>query len=94
VASSAGLAAANSILYVAPGVNHCSGGEGADTFDMITPLIQWVENEKTPEAITAARLDENGNEELTRPLCEYTAYPKYNGNGSVTDARNFHCTTN
>ena len=30
-------------LYMVPGMGHCSGGEGPDTFDMMSPLDPWVE---------------------------------------------------
>ena len=39
--------------YPVPGMNHCSVGPAADQFDMLTPLVQWVEQGITPAAITA-----------------------------------------
>ena len=30
-------------LFMAPGMFHCGGGIGTSTFDMLTPLAQWVE---------------------------------------------------
>lgn len=41
-------------LYMVPGVNHCGGGNGPDGFDLLTPLMQWVENGIAPTQITAA----------------------------------------
>ena len=37
-------AARNSRLYMAPGVQHCGGGNGADSVDLLTTLTRWVEN--------------------------------------------------
>ncbi|MEX2130903.1 MAG: tannase/feruloyl esterase family alpha/beta hydrolase, partial [Pseudohongiellaceae bacterium] len=31
-------------LFMVPGMGHCRGGFGADQFDALTPLINWVEN--------------------------------------------------
>ena len=30
-------------FYRVPGMNHCSGGPTTDQFDMLTPLVNWVE---------------------------------------------------
>ena len=30
-------------LYMAPGMGHCSGGEGPNTFDMVAAIERWVE---------------------------------------------------
>src|SRR5689334_11524262 len=32
-------------LFMAPGMAHCSGGEGPNVFDMLTPLEDWVEHQ-------------------------------------------------
>ena len=34
-------------LFMVPGMQHCSGGPGADQFDMLTALEQWVEQGRT-----------------------------------------------
>jgi tannase/feruloyl esterase len=39
---------------VAPGMAHCTGGEGPDTFDKICVLERWVEKGEAPERIVAA----------------------------------------
>ena len=31
-------------LFMAPGMGHCGGGEGPNTFDMVSALEQWVEH--------------------------------------------------
>jgi hypothetical protein len=82
----------NSRLYIAPGVNHCAGGDGADTIDMLTPMMKWVEQGEAPATLTASKLDaKTGATRFTRPLCLYPGYPRYTGSGDVNDARSFEC---
>jgi hypothetical protein len=88
----AALARANSRLYIAPGVQHCSGGPGADNIDALAALMSWVEQGKAPGTLLARKLDRTGAVQLSRPLCEYPAWPRYNGKGDVNDAGNFSCT--
>lgn len=40
-------------LYLAPGMFHCIGGFGASVFDLLTPLMDWVEKEVAPTEIVA-----------------------------------------
>ena len=77
-------------LYMVPGMGHCRGGDGTDTFDMVTALEQWVENGKAPDQIAASRV-RNGKVDRTRPLCPYPQVAKYKGSGSTDDAANFAC---
>ncbi|CAN5630340.1 tannase/feruloyl esterase family alpha/beta hydrolase [soil metagenome] len=90
-------------FYRIPGMNHCSGGPATDQFDMLTPLVAWVENGTAPDSVTAkARGPGNAggvNADVpstwaaarTRPLCSYPKFAKYKGTGSVDDAANFSC---
>lgn len=45
-----GAAAADSFsrLYMIPGMHHCGGGPGPNTFDMLTELEDWVEKASRP----------------------------------------------
>ena len=72
-------AAASTRFYVAPGVNHCVGGVGADQTDLLTALDQWVTKGIAPANLTAEKLDANGAVTRTLPLCQYPQYPKYTG---------------
>jgi feruloyl esterase len=76
-------------LFMVPGMGHCRGG-GTDTFDMVTPLDQWVEKGHAPVQIVASRVT-NGTADRTRPLCPYPQVATYKGTGSTDDARNFTC---
>jgi feruloyl esterase len=92
VAEAAGDAARkNSRLYIAPGVNHCGRGSGADTFDLLTPTVAWVETGVELGTPTASKVDSTGTVQFTRPLCQYPRYPKYKGSGDVNSASNFSC---
>jgi hypothetical protein len=85
-------AAAATRLYIAPGVNHCSGGDGADSFDALGALMAWVETGRAPGTLTAAKRDsKSGEVKFTRPLCQYPAWPRYRGKGDTASAASFEC---
>jgi feruloyl esterase len=73
-----------------PGMGHCRGGTGTDTFDAVAALDAWVARGEAPERIEAARV-ESGRVVRTRPLCEYPRQAVYDGSGSTDDSANFVC---
>ncbi|HSH91379.1 MAG TPA: tannase/feruloyl esterase family alpha/beta hydrolase, partial [Ramlibacter sp.] len=89
--------------YSVPGMNHCSGGPATDQFDMLTPLVNWVENGRAPDSVIAtARGAGNAggvNADVpaawaanrARPLCAYPQVARYKGSGSLEDAASFSC---
>jgi feruloyl esterase len=77
-------------LFMVPGMFHCGGGIGANTFDSATPLIHWVEHGVAPASLHAARIV-NGKTVRTRPLCPWPEVAHYKGSASVDDASNFTC---
>ena len=50
-------------LFMAPGMGHCSGGEGPNTFDMLTALERWVEGGIAPESDHGVYHAPNGDSE-------------------------------
>ncbi|HXJ39753.1 MAG TPA: tannase/feruloyl esterase family alpha/beta hydrolase, partial [Bryobacteraceae bacterium] len=72
-------------LFMVPGMQHCGGGPGATTFDMVGPLEEWVEGRKAPEMVVAAHVVA-GVAEFTRPLCVYPAEAVWDKEGVVTEA--------
>ena len=83
--------AADSIaLFMVPGMNHCQGGVGTDTFDKVKVLEEWVEQGKTPTRIVASHLTD-GRVDKTRPLCPFGQVAKFKGTGDPNDAANFSC---
>jgi feruloyl esterase len=77
-------------LFMAPGMGHCSGGEGPDTFDKVKAIEDWVERGKAPARLDASH-STNGRVDRTRPLCPYPQVARYSGTGSTDDAANFTC---
>jgi feruloyl esterase len=77
-------------LFMAPGMGHCGGGEGPNTFDMLGALEQWVEHGAAPDRILASH-SANGVVDRTRPLCPYPQTAAYRGTGSTDEAENFEC---
>jgi len=75
---------------MAPGMGHCGGGDGPNTFDMVAALEQWVEQGKAPDNIVASH-STKGTVDRTRPLCPYPQVAVYSGSGSTDDAANFAC---
>lgn len=89
-------------LFLVPGMNHCRGGPATDQFDLLSPLVAWVERGQAPERVIAsARGAGNAvpNPELpagwaadrTRPLCPWPKVARYQGGGDIERAENFVC---
>ena len=53
-------------LFMAPGMDHCGGGDGPNTFDSIRAIDEWVETGKAPDQVIASRI-QDGKTERTRP---------------------------
>jgi feruloyl esterase len=77
-------------LFMVPGMAHCGGGIGPNTFDTATPLVRWVEQGEAPASIAAARMV-SGQTVRTRPLCPWPEVARYKGLGSIDDAASFTC---
>ena len=77
-------------LFMVPGMNHCGGGEGPNTFDKMAVITSWVEQGKTPERIVASH-STAGQVDRTRPLCPYPQIAKYKGTGNIDESQNFVC---
>ena len=77
-------------LYMVPGMGHCSGGEGPDTFDVMSALDAWVDKGTLPQQIEASKITA-GKVTRTRPLCPYPQVARYKGTGSIDEAANFAC---
>jgi feruloyl esterase len=75
-------------FFLVPGMHHCGGGPGPNTFDTLTPLAKWVEHGVAPRRIIASGGAVAGR---TRPLCPYPTEARYLGHGSIDDAANFVC---
>ena len=89
--------------FPVPGMAHCSGGPSTDQFDLLTPLVRWVEHGQAPQAVPArargaghpggvnAELPAGWAPSRSRPLCAYPSVATYKGSGSLEDAASFSC---
>jgi feruloyl esterase len=81
-------------LFMVPGMYHCSGGPGPNTFDALSALENWVENDVAPETIVATKyVDDDPTKSATRtmPLCKFPEQAEYGGSGDVNQAASWHC---
>jgi feruloyl esterase len=89
-------------LYMVPGMQHCGGGPGPDSFTDLggdpshsaqTALEQWVEKGTAPGTIIASKFEgqDRTHAKMTRPLCPYPQSAKYKGSGDTNDASSFAC---
>lgn len=89
--------------FPVPGMNHCSGGPATDQFDLLGPLVQWVEHGMPPQAVPAmvrgagnaggvnAELPQDWSATRSRPLCAYPGIARYRGQGSPEEGGSFVC---
>jgi len=82
-------------LFMVPGMHHCQGvGPGPNTFNMITPIENWVEQESAPDGIIARHhINDDATQPVDRsmPLCAYPELAVYNGVGPVDTASSWSC---
>jgi feruloyl esterase len=95
VQKAGGQAAADDFIgyYTSPSVGHCSGGAGADKFDLLEPMFAWLEKGVKPlsRTIIASKIDAASKAvTLTRPLCRFPRYARYDG-GDASKAASFTC---
>lgn len=75
-------------LYLVPGMGHCSGGTAAlDRFDLLTAIVDWVENDIAPDRVISTGSAFEGR---SRPLCGYPEYAHYTA-GDRESAESFEC---
>ena len=78
-------------LFLAPGVLHCAGGPGPDRVDLLSAVVDWVEEGVAPERLLASKVDAEGVTLMTRPLCPYPEVAVWDGTGDTNDASSFRC---
>jgi feruloyl esterase len=80
---------ASARLFLVPGMGHCAGGPATvDQFDLLTALVDWVEDGKAPDQVVATGASLPG---ISRPLCAWPAHARYKGSGDPNDATSFAC---
>ena len=88
-------------LFMAPGLAHCAGGPGLNTFDTLTALERWVEQGKAPDQLLASHTSLGFPDNVmlanppagtfSRPLCPWPQVARWTGKGAKTEAKNFVC---
>jgi feruloyl esterase len=84
-------------FYPVPGMAHCGGGPATDRFDAFGALVDWVEQDTAPGALTASVRAENAelpaswSKTRSRPLCDWPNVARYRGAGDLESAASFVC---
>jgi len=86
---------------MAPGMDHCSGGEGPSEFDTLGTIDEWATTGRAPNRIVATRpVQAPGfpgqpagppRDPMERPLCPYPLVATYDGTGDAALAASFTC---
>ncbi|WP_336951512.1 tannase/feruloyl esterase family alpha/beta hydrolase [Sphingobium aromaticivastans] len=89
-------------LFMVPGMNHCTGGDGAWMIDYIDALEKWVEGGKAPEKLVGyhpregstppayySKLPEKPDAAFSRAFYAWPAETRYDGKGDPNDAASF-----
>jgi len=75
-------------FYFVPGMGHCGGGQALDQFDLLGPMVTWVEKGTAPTSVISKG---NAFPGRSRPLCPYPKHAQYKGQGDTQDSNNFEC---
>jgi hypothetical protein len=76
-------------LFLVPGMGHCAGGSAAlDHFDLIDPIVDWVEKGRAPQSVLATG---KSFPKRSRPLCPYPQHAHYRGSGDPERTASFEC---
>lgn len=88
-------------LYLVPNMGHCGGNASTDHFDMLTPMVNWIENDIEPNTVVATGVNfspvlgtlTNLPTTRSRPLCPYPQTLRYTGpnGGDISVAANYSC---
>ncbi|KAF2438089.1 tannase-domain-containing protein [Karstenula rhodostoma CBS 690.94] len=77
-------------LFLAPGAEHCAGGNGPVPTDPLAALIEWVEDGKPPETLEAETTTYEGDR-VTRELCAWPGIARYMGIADPKRASSWSC---
>lgn len=74
-------------FYMVPGMMHCSGGNAFTQFDLLGPMVDWVEQGEAPASVPAKRMRGDG---ASMPLCPHPQYAHYDG-GPEGEGSSYSC---
>lgn len=76
-------------LFMIPGMGHCGGGPGPNTWDRLPPLVDWVEHGRAPDRIVATH-STDGRVDDERPIYPWPTQTEYTGpEGGRNDPANW-----
>lgn len=89
--------------FINPGMEHCSGGDGAFAIDYLSYIEAWAEKGQAPDALIASHVTADhptdsgyarfpldaAKVQFSRPIYPYPTRTKYLGRGDPNDAANF-----
>ena len=78
----------SSRVYLVPGMGHCSSGATLDRFDLLSAVVNWVEDGKAANSVVATGPAFPGR---SRPLCAYPQHAQFKGQGDPENAASFEC---
>jgi feruloyl esterase len=77
-------------LFMLPGVSHCAGGQGPNSFDALTAIINWAERGVAPRSLLTTQKPTKADPVRSLPAYPYPLMATYNGTGSVDVASSYH----
>jgi hypothetical protein len=75
-------------LFMLPGVAHCGGGDGPDSFNGLGGLVNWVEKGQAPTSFVTSKVV-NGTVTQTRPVYQYPLIAVDTTGGPITEASSY-----
>jgi feruloyl esterase len=66
-------------FFLVPGLYHCEGGIGPVRFDVLSPMLDWVENGKAPDKLIAR------DDKTAQVVFPYPMLAHYDGKGDRAD---------
>jgi feruloyl esterase len=74
----------NMRLFLVPGMHHCGGGPGPNSFETLTALDNWVEKGIAPDSIVAAHLNASSVPDRVMPLCAFPEQAQFDSKSGAT----------
>ncbi|HTU05198.1 MAG TPA: tannase/feruloyl esterase family alpha/beta hydrolase, partial [Trebonia sp.] len=75
-------------LFMLPGVAHCGGGDGPDSFNGLGALVTWVEQGQAPTSFVTSKVA-GGTVTETRPVYQYPLIAADTTGGPITEASSY-----
>ncbi|MDO5612781.1 MAG: tannase/feruloyl esterase family alpha/beta hydrolase [Paracoccus sp. (in: a-proteobacteria)] len=77
-------------LFLIPGMGHCSGGQGLTSIDVMSPLMDWVENGTAPDRLIASADDAAAQAGQGRSLFPFPATATLRQGGNADTPADWH----